>query len=87
MVSKQAVLKALGTEGLQSKQKQQQQDFWVHKESLKPHNTEIICCSVFFSLWFSLTNIAVLCLILIVRVPISPQALNRCIYAYRTQTG
>lgn len=60
--------------------KQQHQDFWVHKESLKPHNIDIICCYAFFSLQFPLTNIAVLCLTLMVCVPIPPQTFNWFIY-------
>lgn len=56
-------------EGPQGKQQQQHQDFWVHKESLKPHNIDITCCYAFFSLQLPLTNIAVLCL----NSPIPPQ--------------
>ncbi|XP_033374128.1 uncharacterized protein LOC117245208 [Parus major] len=63
-------------EGLQGKQKQQHQNFWVDKESLKPHHIDIICCYALFSLQLPVTNIAVLCLNLIC-VPIAPQIFNR----------
>lgn len=72
--------KASTAEGLQGKQKQQHQDFCVHKEPLKPHNTDIIRCYAFLSLQLPLTNIDDLCLNSMICVPITPQTFNRFIY-------
>lgn len=69
--------KASTAEGLQGKQKQQHQDFWVHKESSKPHNIDIICCYAFFPLQLPLTDIAVLCLNSMIT---APQTFDRFIY-------